>query len=168
MYTQCMHVSISMRVWLHGRTDRRCGPAAHARTCCVRARARACAIGRPRNRADTCERVPSASTAVARLAGVQLGVGVQRQHRRVEHRVGHHVVLGMRRHFGPGGAPPRVGRARPGRRCGAGRCARRRHRCARVCVCADVWARACAGVHVCRYSCAYERRVICMYVCIRI
>jgi hypothetical protein len=37
-----------------------------------------------------------------------------------------------------------------GRRCGAGRCARRNRRC----VCADVWARACAGVHVCRYSCA--------------
>ncbi len=27
-------------------------------------------------------------------------------------------------------------------------------RCALVCVYADVWARACAGVHVCRYSCA--------------
>ncbi len=34
---------------------------------------------------------------VARLAGVLLGVGVQRGHRRVEHRVGHHVVRGMRR-----------------------------------------------------------------------
>ncbi len=45
-------------------------------------------------------------------------------------------------------------------RCGAGRRARRRRRCARACVCADVWARACAGVHVCRYSCAYERRDI--------
>jgi hypothetical protein len=31
---------------------------------------------------------------------------------------------------------------------------------ARACVCADVWARACAGVHLCRYSCAYERRDI--------
>ncbi len=25
---------------------------------------------------------------------------------------------------------------------------------AHVCVCADVWASACAGAHVCRYSCA--------------
>jgi hypothetical protein len=33
---------------------------------------------------------------VARLAGAQLCVGVQREHRRVEHRVGHHVVRGMR------------------------------------------------------------------------
>jgi hypothetical protein len=41
-----------------------------------------------------------------------------------------------------------------GHRCGAGRCARGDRRCARSRVCADVWARACAGVHVCRYSCA--------------
>jgi surface protein len=41
-----------------------------------------------------------------------------------------------------------------GVRCGAGRCARRRRRCALACVRADVSARACAGVHVRRYSCA--------------
>ncbi len=36
------------------------------------------------------------------------------------------------------------------------------------CVCADVWALACAGVHVCRYSCAYERRDTCtdVYICV--
>ncbi len=34
---------------------------------------------------------------VARLAGVRGGVGVQRRHRRVEHRACHHVVRGMRR-----------------------------------------------------------------------
>jgi hypothetical protein len=50
-----------------------------------------------------------------------------------------------------------------GGRCGAGRCARRRRRCVLAWVCADVWARACAGVHVCRYSCAYESR---LYVCL--
>ena len=44
---------------------------------------------------------------VARRAGVLLGVGVQREHRRVEHRRGHHVVPGMRR-------------LRPGRRATAG------------------------------------------------
>ncbi len=27
-----MDVAVSMRVWLHGRTDRRCGPAAHTHT----------------------------------------------------------------------------------------------------------------------------------------
>jgi hypothetical protein len=90
----------------------------------------------------------------ARRAGVQRRVGVQRGHRRVEHRVCHHVVLRMLRLSGPGGAPPQAGRARPGRRCSAGRCVRRHRRCARAGVCADVWARACAGVHVCRYSCA--------------
>ncbi len=37
---------------------------------------------------------------VARLAGVLLGVVVQREHRRVEHRVGHNVGLCMRRLFG--------------------------------------------------------------------
>jgi hypothetical protein len=41
-----------------------------------------------------------------------------------------------------------------GRRCGAGRCARRRRRRVRARVCADVWARVCTDVHVCRYSCA--------------
>ena len=35
----------------------------HAPTCCIRARVCAHAIGRPRIRADTCERVPSAWTA---------------------------------------------------------------------------------------------------------
>ena len=53
----------------------------------------------------------------ARLAGVRLGVGVQRKHRRVEHRVGHLFVLGMRR-FSAGGAPPRRTRS-AGLRCGA-------------------------------------------------
>jgi surface protein len=171
-----------MRVWLHGRTDRRCvARRTHARTCCVCVRARACAIGRPRIRADTCERFPSASTAGGlgaqafyyadkfnanigawntasvttldqvcaafsalrrpcararvrvcdwaaayprrhmralsvgvnrwwpRRAGVPPNGGVQREHRRVEHRRGHHVVQCMRRLFGPGGAPPQAG-----------------------------------------------------------
>jgi hypothetical protein len=35
---------------------------------------------------------------------------------------------------------------------------------ARVYGCADEWARACAGVRVCRYSCAYERWDTRMYV----
>ncbi len=62
-----MHVSISMRVWLHRRTDRRCGPAAHTRPCAasVRTRVCACAIGRASIHADTCARLPSAWTACA-------------------------------------------------------------------------------------------------------
>jgi hypothetical protein len=38
---------------------------------------------------------------VARLAGVPVGVGVQREHRRVEHRACHRDERGMRRLFGP-------------------------------------------------------------------
>jgi hypothetical protein len=37
----------------------------------------------------------------ARFAGVLLGVGVQREHRRVEHRRCDHIVRCMRRLFGP-------------------------------------------------------------------
>ncbi len=58
--------------------------------------------------------------------------------------------------FRPGGAPPprdALGgssmRPKP-------LCAARPPMRARVCGCADVWTRACAGVHVCRYSCAQE------------
>jgi hypothetical protein len=102
MYTQCMHVSISMRVGLHRRTDRRCGPAAHTRTCCVRARAcvrvRSGAHASAPAHASACCRC---RPRVARRAGVPVGGGVQREHRRVEHRVSHHVVRCMRRLFGP-------------------------------------------------------------------
>jgi hypothetical protein len=56
-------------------------------------------------------------------------------------------------------------RATAGGRRSAGRCARRRRRCARARVCADVWGLACAGDHVCRYRCAYERRGY-VYECI--
>jgi hypothetical protein len=77
-----------------------------------------------------------------RRAGVLLGEGVQRGHRRVEHRCRHHAVPSMRRLFGPA-ARTMAGRARPGLRCGAARCARRHRRCARAC--AHVQALACAG-----------------------
>ncbi len=63
---------------------------------------------------------------------------------------------------GPGGAPPQAGRARwvvdAARAVVRGGTADVLAR-----VRADVLARACAGVHGCRYSCAYKRRVICMY-----
>jgi hypothetical protein len=67
---------------------------------------------KPRNR-EPCEPLPVGVDRVRlRRAGVPSCVGVQRQHRRVEHRACHHVVLGIRRsrpgctHYG--------GRARPG------------------------------------------------------
>jgi hypothetical protein len=67
--------------------------------------------------------------------------------------------------FRPGGAPSQAGRA--WRVVDAARAVVRRgdRRCALARVCADVWARACAGVQVCRYSCAYKRRDTCMCVC---
>jgi hypothetical protein len=105
----------------------------------------------------------------ARLAGVPLGVGVQREHRRVEHRRGHLVVLCMRRRSGPGGAPPWVGRARQG--VGA---AQRRRRCALACVwaqtCGHVHARVCTCVGIAAHSkdglhaCMDTNVCICMYI----
>ncbi len=131
----------------------------HARTCCVRARACACAFGRPRIRTDSCERVPSAWTA---------GGSARRRSSRRRRSTPTSARGTLPRSprcpwyappFRPGRRATAGGTRSAGRRCGAGRCARRdRRRCARVC--ADVWARACAGVPVCKYSCAYERRDI--------
>jgi hypothetical protein len=85
----------------------------HAPTCCVCVRARVrVRLGARASVPTHASALPSASTAMARPAGVLVGVGVQREHRRVEHRGRHLVVLGMRRPFGPGGAPPQAGRAR--------------------------------------------------------
>ncbi len=75
--------------------------------------------------------------------------------------------------FRPGPLHRKAGCARPGCRCGAGPlCAAAALVRARVC--ADTWARARAGAHMCRYSCAYERRDMCteggayMRVCDRV
>jgi hypothetical protein len=87
----------------------------------------------------------------ARLAGVLRCVGVQRKHRRVEHRVGHLFVQGMRRFFGRrrATAADALGRSSMRHR----HCARRHRRCARTHVLALAW----AGVHVCMYGCASEK-----------
>jgi hypothetical protein len=62
----------------------------------------ACAIGRARIRADTGERLSAGVDRVRlRRAGLQLDVGVQREHRRVEHRVCVELGVGMRRLSGP-------------------------------------------------------------------
>jgi hypothetical protein len=112
-----MDVAVSMRVWLHGRTDRRCAHAAHARPLAdvlrpmceraVRVRLGAHASA-PTHASAFRRRGPRA----AWRAGVPECVGVQRGHRRVEHRVGHQLGERMRRLFGPGGAPPPAGHAR--------------------------------------------------------
>jgi hypothetical protein len=114
MYRTCTHTHAHTcththtNTHSHTHTHARAHTHTHAHMC-----ARVCAIGR------ACISAPTRASAfrrrgprLARLAGVLLGVGVQRGQRRVEHRGRHHVGLGMRRLFGPGGAPPRAGRAR--------------------------------------------------------
>jgi hypothetical protein len=85
---------------------------------------------------------------VARRAGVQLGVGVQREHRRVEHRASHLVGKRMRRPFRPWRRTTAGGTRSVGRRC-ASRCARRRRRCARARVCAPTCGHAHARASTC-------------------
>ncbi len=87
------------RVHLQRGTDQRRVPAHHTCTCvhpcvCARACVRSGACVSAPNRASTFRR---RGTRAARLAGVCIIVFVQREHRRVEHRVAHLVVLGMRR-----------------------------------------------------------------------
>jgi hypothetical protein len=120
----------------------------HARMCCVGA----CVCGRvrlgahasaPTSASAFCRRGPR----VARCAGVRVCVGVQRGHRRVEHRVSQHLVFGMRRLLGP--AARHCGGTRcAGRRCGAGHCAQRR-RLRRLCVCAQTCGHAHARMSTC-------------------
>jgi hypothetical protein len=64
---------------------------------CVRVRAMCVCVGVPASaptRASTSRRRQASRS---RLAGVLLGVGLQREHRRVEHRLRHNVVPGKRR-----------------------------------------------------------------------
>ena len=171
MYTQCMHVSISMRGWLHRRTDRRCGRAAHTRARAASVRARVCVCDwaathpAPTHASAFRRRGPR----VARLAGVPLGGGVQREHRRVEHRRSHHVARGMRRSFRPGrrataGGTRSVGSSmRRGPLCAAATADARARECAqtcghahaRVCACVGIAARTKDGIYVCMYTCIY-------------
>jgi hypothetical protein len=97
-YSYMMHACIYIHVRLATSTNGspRRARRTHAPMCCVRARVRV--------RLGAHASVPTRASAfrrrgsrVARLAGVLLGVGVQRQHRRMEYRIGHHVVLCMRR-----------------------------------------------------------------------
>ena len=122
----------------------------HTRPTCAFVCARTCvcdwAATHPRRnvRAPSRRRRPR----VARCAGVLLGVGVQRGHRRVEHRASHHVAVGMRRF-------------RPGRRATAG---------GRV---LGTAARRNAGMYVQTYiyihtDILYMYMYDCMYVCIYI
>ncbi len=130
----------------------------HAPTCCVRARAHvcACAIGRPRIRADTCERHPSASTACG--SAHRRSIGRRRSTQTSARGTPPQCRISTR--YAPPFSGPAArdcgGTRSAGRRCSAGRCAQRHRRCAHARVCANVWACACAGAHVCRYSCCAQ------------
>jgi hypothetical protein len=98
------------------------------------ARARVCAWARPHLRSMRASTSRRRRASRSRRAGVLLGVGLQREHRRVEHRTSHDVVLGMRR-FRPGahrGGLRSVGRRRM---CGLLR-GGAADVCARACACA--------------------------------
>ncbi len=137
-----------------------------ARTCCVRVRAcihvRLGAHVSAPTRASTFRR---RGPRVARLTGVLCGVGVQREHRRVEHRARHHVGHGMRR-FRADGAPPRRARS-VGARCRAavvrGGTADARA-CARTHVIGMWWSRV---ADTAMHSCAQEKWYICIRECVK-
>jgi hypothetical protein len=143
----------------------------HAPASCVHARACACGVGRPRIRADTCERLPPAST---------VGGSARRRStwRRRSTRTSARGTLPQCRtwsKYAPPFRPRRrvtaAGRARPGRRCGAGRCARRRRRCARARVCAQTCGHAhgrasgCVGIAARRNDGIYVCMDIYLYTC---
>ncbi len=127
-------------------------------------RARACAIGRPRIRADTCARLPSASTAGG------LGAQAFQSASAFNANIGAWNTASVTTLESVCAALSGPAARHRGRDALGGSSVRRGPVCARACVCVDVWARACAGVHVCWYSCAYERRNICtdVYVYIHI
>jgi hypothetical protein len=159
-----------MRVWLHRRTDRRCWLAAHtrARAASVRALVCACAIGGPRICADTCARLPSASTAggSARRRSSRRRLSTRTSARGTPRRSPR--CPGYAPPFRPGGAPVQVGRARRDIDAalavvhGGTADARARvcaqacgHAHARVCTCVGIAARSKDGLYVCMDVHAY-------------
>jgi hypothetical protein len=126
------------RLWTRARAARMCARAACARACgCGRASART----HPRRTV----RAPSAGVdrVRPRRAGVRVCVRVQREHRRVEHRVGVEHVRGMRRSR-PGGAA-RCARRRPPMRARAHTCGRSP---ARATTCVGMAARRRDSIHL--------------------
>jgi hypothetical protein len=87
----CMHcLAVHLALYTYGAPKRASvRPSARARSC-------VCAWARPQPR-RACEHLMPPSTARRRLAGVPVGVGLQRKHRRVEHRLRHGLDYGMRR-----------------------------------------------------------------------
>jgi hypothetical protein len=124
-YTYNIHLSVYVRIGRGYVCVHQCAMGMD-RLCAHALAGSCCGLGlKPEtlNRASPC---PSAWTAWwLRRAGALPGVGVQCQHRRVEHRVGVEHGLCMRRSR-PGGA--HFGGRSAGLRCGAAGCARRHRR----------------------------------------
>jgi hypothetical protein len=166
MYAQCMHVAVSMRVWLHRRADRRCGPP-HERAHVLRpcARACACAIGGPRIRADTCERLPVGGGP--RAASARRRSTMRRRSTRTSARGTPPRSPRCIRYAPPLSAPGRatlggvVDAARAVVRGGAADALARlcaqtyAHAHARVSTCVGIAARTKDGIYVCMYVCIY-------------
>ena len=111
-------IHIHVYMYLEERISDACLRTIRAHVCVlVCARACVCALRRMCIRAELCEHLPPAVDRVRLGAGVRQFEVFRREHRRVEHRVAHLVVLGMRR-LSAGGAPPRRARS-VGARCGA-------------------------------------------------
>ncbi len=149
MYTQCMHVAVSMCLATRTNGSPMRARRTRARTCCVRVRAHVCVCdlglthprGHMRARAFSVDRGWLGAQAFHSAKVFNANIGAWNTAR----------VTTLNQVCAASSARRRAtagGTRSAGVRCGAGRCARRRRRCARACVCADVWARACAGVHV--------------------
>jgi hypothetical protein len=179
LYRYMMHACIYIHARLATPTNgspmrNRCGPAPHTCAHVLRPCARVCAraIGRPHIRADACERVPSAWTAVG---SAHRRSTRRRRSTRTSAR-GTPLVSPRCTRYAPPFRPRRRatagGTRSVGRRCRAGLCARRDRRCARVCAqtCgpANGWVPTCVGVAARSrdelYACVYMYVYICTYV----
>jgi hypothetical protein len=96
VFNQCIHTPCPVRRSSYARAAE--ADMRHVRAeACVRARARVCAWARPHPRRRVRALPAAAERRINRLAGVLRGVGLQREHRQVEHRASHDDVRRMRR-----------------------------------------------------------------------
>jgi hypothetical protein len=106
---QCIHTPCLVRLSSYARVaeaDMRHVHAQGEHAASTRARSCAC-VGAPASAPTRASTSRFCRASRSRRAGFPEGVGLQREHRRVEHRLRHDVVLGMRRSR-PGRAPRRT------------------------------------------------------------
>ncbi len=149
MYTSARYAPPDASMYLHGCDDgcdvRLCVCAACVVCVCFSAHARECS----RTHACAPKRAspfPRRRRRVVRLVGVPLCEGVQREHRRLEHRISVNHAVGMRR--SRPAARLRGGRARSGVRCACAHTYRRWLAPVSTCVGVGVVARRKDGIYV--------------------